>query len=229
MGSETRLRIVTEAARLFHEQGFAATSVADVLAAADVHSGSLYHFFASKTALLEAVLERHRELLRPALLEPAEATAVDPVDRVFALLGHYRRSLAASACTRSCPVARLCLEIGPHEARARAVVDRYFADWAGAVGRWLEPAHGWLPHGHDRQALARHVLAVLQGATMQAIASGRLEPFDVAVGQLRSYLMLLQAGARTAAAARAPEAPNAGMDVPSEETTGPADTGWRSW
>ena len=229
MGSQTRLRIVTEAARLFHEQGFAATSVADVLAAAGVHSGSLYHFFASKAALLEAVLERHGELLRPALLAPAESATADPLEWVFALLGHYRRNLAASACTRGCPVGRLCLEIAPHEARARALADRYFAAWAEAVQRWLAAPQAKLPQGSDPDALSRHVLAVLHGAIIQTIASASLEPFDGALRQLRSTMTALQTDARNQPAAVAPEAPGAEVDSSSEGTIAPADTGWRSW
>ena len=48
----TRQRIVEAARRLFHEQGFHATGISTILREADVNSGSLYHYFASKEALL---------------------------------------------------------------------------------------------------------------------------------------------------------------------------------
>ena len=38
--------------RLFHEQGYSATGIATILREADVNSGSLYHLFPSKEALL---------------------------------------------------------------------------------------------------------------------------------------------------------------------------------
>ena len=229
MGSETRLRIVTEAARLFHEQGFATTSVAGVLDAADVHSGSLYHFFSNKVALLEAVLERHREQLRPAVLEPAEVATRDPLGRVFALLGHYRRILAASDCTRGCPVCRLTLEVGPREARARSLADRYFADWAGGVLRWFDAAADRLPAGLDRPGLARHVLAVMQGATMQAIAAATLDPFDSSVTELGSYLSLLEAEARRGGFPSPPDVPMAEARSFFEEVADSVGGDWRSW
>ncbi|MEE8447296.1 MAG: helix-turn-helix domain-containing protein, partial [Gemmatimonadota bacterium] len=50
--SETRDRILEVAARLFHKRGFRATGVATILREAGVNSGSLYHFFPSKEAVL---------------------------------------------------------------------------------------------------------------------------------------------------------------------------------
>jgi AcrR family transcriptional regulator len=56
----TRERLVTEAMRLFSEQGYQATSVVQIEAAAGLApgSGALYHHFKSKEALLEAGINR---------------------------------------------------------------------------------------------------------------------------------------------------------------------------
>jgi len=71
MASDTRNRILSVAARLFETLGFEGTAVAAILREADVNSGSLYHFFPSKEALLVAVLEKYVEVLEPALLGAA--------------------------------------------------------------------------------------------------------------------------------------------------------------
>lgn len=44
--------------RLFAERGFGATTIADIAGEAGVAHGLVYHYFASKDALLSAVLER---------------------------------------------------------------------------------------------------------------------------------------------------------------------------
>ena len=90
MASDTRNRILSVAARLFEANGFEGTAVAAILREADVNSGSLYHFFPSKEALLVAVLEKYVEVLEPALLGAAERAADDPIEKVFALLELYR-------------------------------------------------------------------------------------------------------------------------------------------
>ncbi|MCX8553839.1 helix-turn-helix domain containing protein [Mycolicibacterium mucogenicum] len=62
----TRERLVTEAMRLFCEQGYRATSVAQIEAAAGLApgSGALYHHFKSKEALLDAGIDRQLDRRR---------------------------------------------------------------------------------------------------------------------------------------------------------------------
>ena len=57
--------------QLFCKKGYGSTSVADMLQAARVNSGSLYHFFPGKQDLLLAVLDAYHEGIGPMLLEPA--------------------------------------------------------------------------------------------------------------------------------------------------------------
>jgi AcrR family transcriptional regulator len=56
-GRATRDQLVEIATRLFAEHGYEATSIEAVLAAAGVSRGALYHHFAGKEALFEAVVE----------------------------------------------------------------------------------------------------------------------------------------------------------------------------
>jgi AcrR family transcriptional regulator len=56
-GEATRSQLIAVATRLFAEQGYEDTSIDAVLREAGVSRGSLYHHFASKEALFEAVLE----------------------------------------------------------------------------------------------------------------------------------------------------------------------------
>jgi len=56
-GEATRAQLIAVATRLFAAQGYEDTSIDAVLREAGVSRGSLYHHFASKEALFEAVLE----------------------------------------------------------------------------------------------------------------------------------------------------------------------------
>src|ERR1700749_396694 len=60
----TQAAILKSAKRLFGERGFAATTIDDVAAAARVAKGAVYHHFATKEALFEAVFDQvSQELL----------------------------------------------------------------------------------------------------------------------------------------------------------------------
>src|ERR1700712_3054075 len=89
--SATRERVIHSARFLFWERGFAGTSMADLLAHAKVNSGSFYHFFDSKEALLREVLRGYLYALRPMVVDPAFATTEEPVERIFAILEGYRQ------------------------------------------------------------------------------------------------------------------------------------------
>jgi AcrR family transcriptional regulator len=68
-GRATREHIVAVATRLFAEQGYEDTSIEDVLGAAGVSRGALYHHFAGKEALFEAALTQIEDRMTAALLE----------------------------------------------------------------------------------------------------------------------------------------------------------------
>ncbi len=60
-------RILDEAARIFDERGYHATTTNDVAAAAEVSVGSLYQYFPNKDALLVALADRHLDEVRPLI------------------------------------------------------------------------------------------------------------------------------------------------------------------
>ncbi len=192
----TRVRILETAARLFHERGYHATGVATIQREAGVNPGTLYHFFPSKEDLLRAVLERHLELLRSEVTDPAEARSDDPLGRVFALLHLYRYGLELTGCKQGCPLGNLALEVSDAHPGVRALLDANFQGWLDVVEGWLVEAGERLPPEHDRRRLAAFVLTVLVGGILLARARGTPEPLDRAVEQLRDYFDLLEARAR---------------------------------
>jgi AcrR family transcriptional regulator len=60
---QTQRQLISSARRLFAEKGFAATSTPEIVAAAGVTRGALYHHFADKTALFAAVVEEEHALV----------------------------------------------------------------------------------------------------------------------------------------------------------------------
>jgi len=58
-GADRRTEIVQIAGQLFAEKGFLATTIRDVADAAGILSGSLYHHFTSKEAMVEELLREY--------------------------------------------------------------------------------------------------------------------------------------------------------------------------
>ncbi len=77
----TRAALVAAARRLFAERGFGGVGTEAIVHAAGVTRGALYHQFADKTALFEAVYEAIEEDLAKGLGERILASGVkDPID-----------------------------------------------------------------------------------------------------------------------------------------------------
>jgi AcrR family transcriptional regulator len=189
---DTRQVILETARRLFHEQGYEATGIAQILKAADVNSGSLYHFFPSKQALLIGVLEYYTQLLMPVIMLPAEAATDDPIERVFSMLANYRRGLESTGCKMGCPIGNLAIEVGDADPEVRRLIDLNFSNWISNVERLLVAAGDRLPREVDRRELAKLVLTVMEGAIMQGRAAANIAAFDASVTQLRMYFDLLE-------------------------------------
>lgn len=169
--------------------------MADLLAHAEVNSGSFYHFFDSKEALLRTVLDGYLHLLRPMVVDPAFATTPEPLERIFAILAGYRQRILATDSKYGCPLGRLALEIDPDNTPAHTLIAQNFQGWIGAVGECLEDLRDRLPAGADLEGLATYVLAVMEGGVMLSRSYRSVEPFDRAIAQLcEHFRLLLDAG-----------------------------------
>ena len=190
---DTRARIVEAAMELFWLKGYASTSIADILSRSQVNSGSLYYFFPGKQDVLIAVLEAYRDGIGPALLEPAWKGVDDPIERVFALLGSYRRALVQTDCTYGCPIGSLALELHEPDPAVRSVLAANFDGWVGAVEGCFRDASSFPPNT-DFRALAELVLTVMEGGVMQARTFRDVSYFDRSVDQLRTIIERMREG-----------------------------------
>ncbi|MBE3599318.1 MAG: TetR family transcriptional regulator [Limnochordaceae bacterium] len=93
MSRERRQEIVAAAARIFNEQGFHRTSMADVAQAVGMLKGSLYYYFESKDQLLFEVIQTPLQ----KLVEALEAVLEQEVDPGTGVREAIRRHIESSA------------------------------------------------------------------------------------------------------------------------------------
>ena len=89
-GEQTRARIITAAMRCVAEVGYSQATIREIAKAADMTSGSLYHYFPNKSELLTATVREIDEIAFPRL-RAAAAQADDVVDRLEAVLDELHR------------------------------------------------------------------------------------------------------------------------------------------
>lgn len=143
---------------LFLVQGFASTSMDDVVKHSGVSKSNIYYHFKSKDELALAVLESYisslQRLFREAVLARKEA--------LLSRLEHYTdlliQELVERDCMGGCPLISLMVEAGKTNESVRIRLTQFFEQQARVFTELLE---GEKSQGKIRTDLPAHVLASL--------------------------------------------------------------------
>jgi AcrR family transcriptional regulator len=185
--AETRAALIKAARDAFTRDGYAATGTPDIVAAAGVTRGALYHHFADKAALFEAVVEA--ELIAIAAEIEAGADAIN--DPIEALIEGGATFLAAMEA----PGRQRLLLLDAPAVLPRATLDRLDAATGAATlraGLQYARARGALPDIHI-DTLAGLFSAAYDRAAL-AIASADPPTRDAARATHRASLELMWRG-----------------------------------
>ncbi len=180
-GERTRARIVEAAAALIHERGVAATTLEDVKAAAEVSGSQMYHYFADKNELVQAVIDYQADTIvkhnRQALGSPKGVEAW----RKMVVTG-----VRSTQGKGGCALGSLGGQLAESDPEARALIAAGFDQWAAALSDGLRSLHadGKLPSDIDPDDLATTLLATLQGGLLLAQVQRSTRPFETAVDTL---------------------------------------------
>ena len=103
---ETGERITETALALFLKDGFEATTLDAIAAAADVSRRTVFHYFASKDAIVEAQEAQYEEAFQAAIARSAATAPLDvALDAILQLVGRYEteEALAIERMMRGSP------------------------------------------------------------------------------------------------------------------------------
>jgi TetR/AcrR family transcriptional regulator, transcriptional repressor for nem operon len=180
-----RDRILDAAEELVISNGFHASTVDAVLAAADASKGAFFHHFSSKADLGRALVDRYAcadlELLEEYMLA-AEGASDDPADQLVDFIRRFEESAHELVGDEPGCLAGL----------SQIVVDAICA-WRERIVAKLQAIDPRPPNleGVNLAALADHVFATFEGAYVLARATGEPDHVRAQVAQLRRYLELL--------------------------------------
>lgn len=193
-GEKTKERITRAAAELFRRQGFAATSVSDLLAAADVKKGSLYFHFPAKEDLALEVLQQAEtefmDFLETALVGSSPAARLD--NFFCKALEIHRRSGFVGGCL----FGNTALEASDCNPRYATRVSEVFARWTDTIRDVVADAQagGQIRNDMPPQALAQFVISAIEGGIMLSRLQKNEEPLSRTLDSLRILLELKPEG-----------------------------------
>ncbi len=159
--ADKRTRIVDTAAKLVHEHGFTATSLADIARESGVPLGNLYYYFKTKDAIGQALIEQ--KAAAHAAIRAAWDAELAPQARIEAFIQasiESRDSVARSGCSVGTLCAELHKDPGPLAEPAAALFEGFL--------KWLEAQFKLLGKGTESREFAFHLVSALQGASLLA-------------------------------------------------------------
>jgi TetR/AcrR family transcriptional repressor of nem operon len=168
-GTATKARILDTAERLVIENGFAATSLDEVIAESATSKGAFFHHFDSKLELARSLVARYAatdiEHLKRAAAE-AEATTDDPAERVIAFVRVFEQAADELMMAQSgCLYVSLLTERQLVKSATSQQVREAILAWRTTLAQMLHealPVHA--THGAiDVDALADHLFVTFEG------------------------------------------------------------------
>ncbi len=167
-GERTKKKVLSEAARLFHQQGFGATSINDIVAATGLKKGSLYFHFQGKDDLAFAILEQSREEFIDFLDASLNGSSPGEALRNF-FRGVLKRNLD-SGLVGGCIFGNTALEMGDKDARYTDLVRKVFLEWVSKLEGVIREAQaaGEVRNDLSAHLLARQIVSTIEGCIMFA-------------------------------------------------------------
>jgi TetR/AcrR family transcriptional repressor of nem operon len=205
-GIRTRTAILDAAQDLILQQGFAATSIDQIIERTGVTKGGFFYHFASKSELAHALVERYAALDAEHLertLDRAERLSRDPLQQVLIFVGLLQEE--AGELTEpfaGCLYASYCYEAQLFDDHTFAVVRSGVRHWRGRFRAKLEAV---IEHHRPRlpataEELSGMILALFEGSFILSRILAEPQYIAEQLGHYRNYLELLFASASSGAA-----------------------------
>ncbi|MDT3727427.1 TetR/AcrR family transcriptional regulator [Streptomyces sp. DSM 41972] len=183
-----RRQILDGAAVCFARNGFHATSMQDVLKEVDLSAGAVYRYFSGKEELIAAIASEVLETVRGTLEQAArESPPPTPDVLVPRALATMRELRPATLDTGEWLFPRLMIQVWTESTRnphlTAVLADGYAkirTAWSGMAQSYKDA--GLLPEDADVDAMARAMIALVQGFAAQMALFGDIPPQTLADG-----------------------------------------------
>jgi len=177
---DTRAELIRSGLEQLTEQGFASSGLDTILKKVGVPKGSFYHYFASKEAFGQAVLQSYAQYFLHKLESHLLDESFLPLTRIRNFVENAKAGMMRYQFKRGCLVGNLGQEVGVLPESFRPQLIEVFLTWQACLANCLTAAklHGEIATTADCEALAESFWVGWEGAVSRArlVQDGR--PLD---------------------------------------------------
>jgi len=174
-GAKTRKKVLESAAHLFQQQGYAATSINQIISTSGQPKGSLYfHFPGGKQEIAAAAAAQSSEIIL-ALIKEVFATSETLREAIEAVATAFSNQLQASNYCDGCPISPLATSSTGEVTVLQQSCAGAFDEWLAAIEAGLS-AHGITTS--ECSSLASLILSSVEGAILLSQARHNTDALD---------------------------------------------------
>ena len=152
----------------FWANGYAATSMSDLLEATGLHKGSLYQAFGDKHTLFARALSHYLEEMRRRKNERL-ASAPTPLDGIRSVAhGMVDLACADETCPKGCLGINSLVELAPHDPEVARILDQHTQLMRGSLEETIRKAQA---EGQIRKDRAAELIAAMLMTFMAGLAA----------------------------------------------------------
>jgi TetR/AcrR family transcriptional repressor of nem operon len=160
--------IISIAREIIHSKGYQATSISDILHAANIGKGQFYHYFSSKydlgLAVIEDLVQEWNEQLIIGIFQSTEA----PKSKLNKMLDWAITFHTGLESKPGCPIGNLAIEMSEHDETFRVKIQQFFERWIEAIETALEEMinQNQLDSTIDTRKSAEAMIATIEGGIL---------------------------------------------------------------
>jgi TetR/AcrR family transcriptional repressor of nem operon len=190
--SDVRQGILDVGQRLMAAKGYSAVGLNELLATAGVPKGSFYHYFGSKDAFGEALLENYFDDYLADIDRILGEPGLTMGERLMNYWRVWQNTQSFENCQGKCLAVKLGVEVADLSESMRAVLKRGTSGITDRLGCAIEAgvADGSLPACEHPYAVAQSLYQLWVGASVMVKIEKSLAPFETAMASTRAILRL---------------------------------------
>jgi TetR/AcrR family transcriptional regulator, transcriptional repressor for nem operon len=186
---QTQHHILEQSAILFNQQGYAGSSMADVMRVTGLQKGGIYNHFSSKDELALAAFDFAVQQMQTRFLGVLKGKR-HALDRLMAILSVYETLLENPPMQGGCPLLNTAVESDDTHPALRERTQLAMTNWLnllrGIVQRGID--RGELNPTIDAEMVATVVIATIEGGVMLTKLYGDLLYMQRSIAHLKTYL-----------------------------------------
>lgn len=189
---DVRESILATGQRIMAGKGFSAVGLKEILSASNVPKGSFYHYFGSKDAFGEAMLERYFEDYLADIDRIMTKPGVTMAQRLMQYWQEWQDNQSFLDCQGKCLAVKLGAEVADLSEPMRLALKHGTSAIVGRLAQAIGAgaAEGSLTVEDDPESVAQSLYQLWLGASVMVKINRNTQPFETALTTTRQILHL---------------------------------------